>query len=231
MKSNIGPHTVMTVTAGRSQGTCPDSEQDSHDYDPGDEQIASQITRSPCTCDELPWICRPCSQSLRTSDTTYMRGWVWRTRYSACGGIGAGLGEGNEGVECGRGGDCLDAQVVEKEIECDCDELAAIEAELESNGVDGRTWSGSSYTTVEVVGIGGKVKRKVKKSVMVGGIVKEYEDERLMKVDFLTREQEKQNRSWCSWCDRVVLSKKDAEIGTRSTDSIASEASSSSASP
>lgn len=69
-----------------------------------------------------------------------MRGWAWRTRYSACGGIGAGLGEGNEGVECGRSGDCLNAEDVEKEIECDADELAALEAELEKAVVEGRQW-------------------------------------------------------------------------------------------
>lgn len=231
MKSSIEPHTVTKVTSPCPPTAYAGSQHESSDYEFDDKESSTQVTREPCTCDDLPWICRPCSQSVRTADTTYLRGWVWRTRYSKCGGIGAGLGEGNEGVECGRGGECLDAQKVEKEIECDCDELAAIEAELESNGVDGRTWSGSSYTTVEVVGIGGRVKKKVKKSVMVGGIVKEYEDERLMKVDFLKREQEKQNRSWCSWCDRVVLSKKDAEVGMRSTDSISSVESGQSVSP
>jgi hypothetical protein len=164
---------------------------------------------------------------LRTSDTTYLRGWVWRTRYSACGGIGAGLGEGNEGVECGRGGECLETRTVEKELECDSDDIAALEAEMEKTGVDGRSWAGSSYSTHEVIGTGGKVKRIIKKEVQVGAIVKEYEEER-QEAKFLKKEQEHINRSWCSWCERVVLSKKDMEGPSKSTDSIASSNSESS---
>ena len=147
-----------------------------------------------------------------------MRGWAWRTRYSACGGIGAGLGEGNEGVECGRGGTCLAARIVEKEIECDAETLAVIDAKADGVG----EWAGSSYTTVEVVGIGGVVRRKVKKLVRVGGVVKEYEDERL-KGDFLGREREGGMRGWCAWCERVVLGKKD-EMGG-SSESVVSEGS------
>lgn len=104
-----------------------------------------QFARSRCTCGESVWICQPCGQALRTEDTTYLRGWAWRTRYSACGGIGAGLGEGNEGVECGRDGDCLAAKEVEKEIECDADELAALSLEMEK-AIEGRQWAGSSYS-------------------------------------------------------------------------------------
>ena len=132
------------------------------------------FARSPCTCDEGPWICQPCGQALRTADTAYLRGWVWRTRYSACGGIGAGLGEGNEGVECGRDGDCLVVKKVEKEIECDAAELAALEAEMEKAETEGRQWAGSSYSCHEIVGIGGKVKKKIKKKELVGAVVKEY---------------------------------------------------------
>ena len=92
--------------------------------------VFHEVSRSPCTCDESVWICQPCGQGLRTADTTYLRGWQWRTRYSECGGIGAGLGEGNEGVECGRDTDCLDASEVERETECDAEELATLESEL-----------------------------------------------------------------------------------------------------
>ena len=180
-----------------------------------------EYARSPCTCNEGVWICNPCGQALRTADATYLRGWSWRTRYSTCGGIGAGLGQGNEGVECGRDGDCLNAKHVEKEVECDADELAACEAE------HGRHWAGSSYNTHEIVGIGGKVKKKITKEVLVGAVVKEYGDE--MKTNnFLQREQEGANRSWCSWCARVVPGKKDMGGPTRSTDSISSSASSAS---
>ncbi|KAK5164926.1 uncharacterized protein LTR77_009591 [Saxophila tyrrhenica] len=206
MKSNIEPHTLAAKPA--------DEDVDSHE----------KLVRSPCTCDEIPWICRPCGQTLRTTDTTYMRGWAWRTRYGACGGIGAGLGEGNEGVECGRGGACLNARIVEKEVELDPKELAALEVEMEKTGLDARTFTGNSFLTCEVVGIGGTVQRKIKKSILVGAIVKEYEDERATSK-FLQREQDRLNRSWCSWCDRVVLSKKDADQPARSTDSVASSSS------
>jgi len=137
------------------------------------------------------------------------------------------LGEGNEGVECGRGSDCLAAREVYKEIECDADELAALEAEMAKAEAEGRHWKGSSYTTQEIVGIGGSIKKKLKKKVLVGAIVKEYEDER-DRNDFLGREQTGQNRSWCSWCERVVAGQKDTEQATHSTDSITSSSSSAS---
>lgn len=182
------------------------------------------LARSPCTCEEKVWICQPCGQSLRAADTTYMRGWAWRTRYSACGGLGAGLGEGNEGVECGRSSDCLAAREVEQEVECDAEDVINLEHAMSSAEVDGHHWQGSSYTVQETVGIGGKVMRKVKKMVFVGAIVKEYEDERVS-GNFLVREQTGNNRSWCSWCERVVIGRKDLEDPGRSTNSIASSSS------
>ena len=130
-------------------------------------------------------------------------------------------------MECGRDGDCLDAKEVEKEIECDADELAALKAEMEKAEIEGRRWAGSSYSCHEIVGIGGKVKKKLKKKVWVGAVVKEYEDERLS-GKFLQRENDGANRSWCSWCARVVLGKKDTDRSAKSTDSIASSSSSAS---
>lgn len=162
---------------------------------------------------------------MRQEDTTYMRGWKWRTRYSHCGGIGAGLGEGNEGVECGRTSDCLGARMVEKEIECDADELAALEAQTAKAESDGRHRNGSSYYTQELVGIGGNLKTKVKKRVPVGAIVKEYEDERANEDLFLQREQAGSNRSWCSWCNRTIVGKKDLDGAKRSSESVVSTSS------
>lgn len=135
--------------------------------------------------------------------------------------MGAGLGEGNEGVECGRDSRCLAARIVEKDVECCAAELAALQAESAKVEVEGRHWNGSSYSTQEMVGIGGKVKTKVKKQVRVGAIVKEYEDERVSE-DFLGREQSHQNRSWCSWCERVVVGRKDLDGATKSNESISS---------
>ncbi|EME46245.1 hypothetical protein DOTSEDRAFT_148289 [Dothistroma septosporum NZE10] len=194
-----------------------------------DETTPQQRTyaRSPCTCEDFVWVCQPCGQTMRADDTTYTRGWKWRARYSHCGGIGAGLGEANEGVECGRTIDCLAARMVEKDVECDAAELAALCAETAKAEIDGRRWNGSSYSTQEIVGIGGKVKTKVKKRIPIGAIVKEYEDER-DNEKFLDRERTGANRSWCSWCARVVAGKKDQDGATRSTDSIASTSSMSS---
>ncbi|KAK5125889.1 hypothetical protein LTR08_005110 [Meristemomyces frigidus] len=92
---------------------------------------------------------------------------------------------------------------------------------MSSAEMDGHHWQGSSYTIQETVGIGGKVKRKAKKTVLVGSIVKEYEDERVS-GKFLTREQNGSNRSWCFWCERVIVGNKDLDRSTRSTDSEAS---------
>lgn len=141
--------------------------------------------------------------------------------------MGAGLGEGNEGVECGRGHDCQAAREVYQEIECDVDELPALEGDMARAEIDGRQWRGSSYTTQEIVGIGGAVKKKIKKRVMVGAVVKEYEDERASSR-LLSREQGGSNRSWCSWCERVIPGKKGAQGRGKSTDSVASSSSSTS---
>ncbi|KAJ9619802.1 hypothetical protein H2203_008072 [Taxawa tesnikishii (nom. ined.)] len=119
------------------------------------------FARSPCTCADNVWICQPCGQSLRTDDVTYLRGWTWRTRYSTyLGGLGTGIGEGNEGVQCGRLHDCLAAKEVEKEIDCDAAELAALRAEAERAELEGRSWGGTSYLMQEMEGIGGVVKKK-----------------------------------------------------------------------
>ncbi|KAL1310616.1 hypothetical protein AAFC00_000889 [Neodothiora populina] len=184
---------------------------DSSSSGTSDEHQHTAIARDPCSCDEQVWICQPCGQSLRTHDTTYMRGWTWRTRYSTyLGGLGTGIGEGIEGVQCGRPSYCLAAKEVEKEIDCDAEELEALKQLSMKAEMEGRTWSGTSYLMQEMEGIGGVVKKKVKRRVRVGAVVKEYEDER-EHGHYLRREQDGLNRSWCSWCDRVVKGKKDLE--------------------
>lgn len=149
---------------------------------------------------------------MRNADTMYVRGWSWRTRYSHyLGGVGTGAGEGNEGVECGRGTDCLGAKVVEQET-CEqevLDALAAADALPESPD----RWRGTSYLAQEIEGIGGVLKVKHKKQVRVGECVKLYEDEREKAVQYLEREVTGNLRSWCSWCERIILGEKDkAEI-------------------
>lgn len=195
------------------------SEQDNHrQMHPLDRQLSihslqdcagQAFARDPCNCKDNVWICQPCGQSLRTADVAYIRGWNWRTRYSTyLGGLGTGIGEGSEGVECGRRAKCLAAREVETEIECDADDLASLRAEAEKAKLGGRSWSGTNYRMQEMEGIGGVVKKKVKKRIRIGQTVKEYEDER-DHGSYLLREQTGQNRSWCSWCERVVAGIKD----------------------
>ena len=191
------------------------------------------FARTPCFCDEAVWICQPCGQSLRNSDTTYRRVWTWRTRYSAYlgGGLGTGIGEGCQGVKCGRGEHCLAAQEIELEVDCEADESTA--GILDHNHGDGQTHGPTAshdpshdfihierldnrddeepgYFRQEIVGIGGVVKHKVKKRIALGACVVEHEEERET-GRYLRREETGQHRSWCAWCSRVVPSMKDLQ--------------------
>jgi len=131
-----------------------------------------------------------------------MRGWSWRRRYSH---TGIGIGEGEQGVLCGRQASCL--AVREVEVEIDADQLDESDEALEHNA---RNWSHTSYYTQEIEGIGGVVKKKVKKRVPVGHVVKEYEDERV-NGEYLHREQTGKVRSWCAHCNKVILGAKDGQ--------------------
>ncbi|KAH1698278.1 hypothetical protein KXX24_000391 [Aspergillus fumigatus] len=170
--------------------------------------------------------------TLRSSDTTYRRGWTWRTRYSTyLGGLGTGIGEGCQGVKCGREEDCLAAQEIELEVECEADEWspsrsshnhhhddARIDGHLSFQDellgdqslerTNSRDEEKPGYFRQEIIGIGGRVKQKAKKRVTVGACVVEYEDERDT-GQYLTREEQGLNRSWCGWCCRVIPSKDD----------------------
>jgi hypothetical protein len=106
-------------------------------------------------------------------------------------------------VECGRGPDCLAAKIVEHEVECDAETLASLK------GSSSKKWRGTSYHAQEIEGVGGGFKMKAKKHVRVGDCVKVYEDEKDRPIQYLGREVAGKLRSWCSWCDRVVLGEKD----------------------
>ena len=158
-----------------------------------------------------------CGLALRSADTTYSRVWIWRTRYSNLGGLGTGIGEGNEGVKCGRGQSCFAAE--DKEVEVDVDSSTAstpssspggspdqstctLPSSLSANGDEGEI-KGPIYGTREIQGIGGVVKKKLITSVRVGACVKEWDEERETGT-FLKREREGRERSWCSWCWRII---------------------------
>ncbi|KAF1976824.1 hypothetical protein BU23DRAFT_454963 [Bimuria novae-zelandiae CBS 107.79] len=185
---------------------------------------AAAFERTPCVCDNMVWLCQPCGQHLRNQDTMYVRAWTWRTRYSHyLGGVGTGVGEGNEGVECGRGPSCLVAKLVEHEVDCTTEAYNTLENATSSSSASasasasggmgmqqgGERWTGTSYHAQEIEGIGGVVKMKLKKQVRVGECVKVYEDERDKSIRWLEREVQGKLRSWCSWCERVVLGERD----------------------
>jgi hypothetical protein len=136
------------------------------------------------------------------------------------GGLGVGIGEGNRGVPCGRGGECIAAREVEQEIDCDAEDAREIDtiSRATSPSSSPRSTAGSiaggsgqmgpGYDRHEIEGIGGVVKKKLVRMVKVGACVPEWGDEKEM-GKFLVREQEGKARSWCGWCWRVVPGVKD----------------------
>ena len=135
-----------------------------------------------------------------------MRGWTWRSRYSThLHGLGTGIGEGVEGVQCGRESFCLAARTIFKDIECDVR--------------DTRT---GGYFLQEIEGIGGVVKKKLVRMVKVGACVPEWPDER-DRGDILGREMQAKVRSWCGWCWRVIPGRLDYEFARQETRSKALE--------
>ncbi|KAL5361380.1 hypothetical protein BJX96DRAFT_84223 [Aspergillus floccosus] len=192
-----------------------------------DSFTAPAFLRSPCSCQTAVWLCHQCGQKLRSNDTTYRRVWTWRTRYSTyLGGLGTGIGEGCQGVKCGRGEDCLAAQEIELEVECEADESASSSPDHPhvgfghrlggdghsdshnhpSDRLESREEEEPGYYRQEIIGIGGLVKQKAKKRVTVGACVVEHEDERDT-GQYLGREEEGLHRSWCGWCWRVIPAK------------------------
>ena len=184
---------------------------------------AETLKREVCSCPTTGvWLCQPCGRSLRSADTEYESIWKWRTRYlPSLGGLGVGIGEGNRGVPCGRGGECVAAREVEQETDCDAEDAREIDSNsravspsssLGSNNGVGTPGSsgqmGPGYARHEIEGIGGVVKKKLVRMVKVGACVPEWGDEKKMGKS-LVREQDGRARSWCGWCWRVVPGVKD----------------------
>ena len=91
----------------------------------------------------------PCGLKLATADTTYRRVWTWRTRYTTyLGGLGTGIGEGNEGVKCARGRDCLGAKEVEVEFECPYNNGSSSSSSTSSTSSASGSGSDISETTI-----------------------------------------------------------------------------------
>lgn len=212
--------------------------------------IPSAFLRSACSCATRGvYLCNDCGSNLRAADTTYKRVWTWRSRYSMHigGGLGTGLGEGDQGQKCGRGEYCLELGnkgVCWVEIDCQdgnfgrtstpspiqeaplnplqqstpqhnsghAPHLAAslVPPRVEVEGED-RSRNKPGYHQQEIEGIGGVVKKKVKKKVKVGATVLEFDDERESKI-YLQREATGQVRAWCGWCQRVVPARDEAPV-------------------
>jgi hypothetical protein len=200
---------------------------------PDDEADAPQpsafthpaFLRLPCACATYgAYLCAACGHNLRANDTTYRRVWTWRSRYSTHigGGLGVGLGMGDQGQKCGRGSHCLDSSTNSVSwVEIDCSDgdgdshYAGSRVGTPvpnyqhrdtptlphaSNGTSNKP----GYHQQEIEGIGGVVKKKVRKRVKTGATVWEYDDERTS-GKYLARETSGVERSWCGWCDRVCL--------------------------
>ena len=160
----------------------------------------------------------PCGAKLAEADTRYRRLWTWRTRYTTDhGGIGTGIGEGNEGMQCARGADCLGAQCVEVEFECPVSSSPSPSGSPSGHGYGNSSDSegeetpikdkeDAGYWTQEFEGLGGVVKKKFRKRERVGGTVREWEDES-RGGEMLRREKMGEDRSWCGWCGRVVVAR------------------------
>ncbi|KAL1638464.1 hypothetical protein SLS56_000273 [Neofusicoccum ribis] len=241
--SNSSPAFTPSSSPGASSPGGPPSpaakDAEQHDEDEPLCFTHQAFIRSPCTCPDVVWLCQPCGHGIRTKDQQYSLGWTWRTRYSTyLGGLGAGIGEGHEGVKCGLESACRGGHDVEHEECGTAEEITSLQRQLggaaqTSHGVSigsssasaaaasafgGGTavgsphdeWSGTSFFAQEIEGIGGRRVMKVKRRVRVGAVVKEYEDERERRELYLTREKEGANRAWCAWCSRVVPSRRDA---------------------
>ena len=178
------------------------------------------FARGACECAVFFWLCQPCGQYFPAHDTSYFRIWTWRISYSThLGGLGTGIGEGYEGVKCGRGEQCLAARKIE--VEEDCGLEASSTWTKDGNCADTTSSPGyvsmddydaekAGYLRQEVEGLGGHIRGKVKRMVVVGQTVEEHEDER-ENGSYLNREAKGLCRSWCSWCERVIPSVKEAE--------------------
>ncbi|KEF53626.1 uncharacterized protein A1O9_10025 [Exophiala aquamarina CBS 119918] len=214
------PSSASSIKSERSFSSSSSSSEDrpvfprvDHDQEDVASRTALAFRRGPCTCASRGvFLCTDCGQNLRAADTTYKRVWTWRSRYSTHigGGLGTGLGQGNQGQKCGRGEHCLDSSVTTVcWVEIDCAEGINQEqprdldhSTLAQTGTPDYTNKEPGYFQQEIEGIGGVVKKKVKKRVKVGATVWEFEDER-GSGKYLERESRGKLRSWCGWCGRV----------------------------
>lgn len=210
---------ASSTRSGRSSSNASDeTDVDHQDTVETLTELPDMWLRGPCTCASRGvYLCQQCGHNVRGQDDIYQRVWRWRCRYSTHlgGGLGTGLGLGNQGQKCGRDKFCLatrDAMAL-METECVSEDVSTPGLhELSRSNTpvlhdnDGEARPEPGYFRQEIEGVGGKVKSKSRKLVKVGATVYEFRDER-ESGKYLSREANGERRSWCSWCSRVCPSK------------------------
>lgn len=219
-------HHVVTSSASstrstRSESSASDhSDVDFHHTAATLAEMPEMWLRDPCTCASVGvYLCHSCGHTSRSEDNIYQRVWVWRSKYSTRlgGGLGTGLGLGDQGQKCGRKSHCLATRDATALMEAECssedvstpmgNDISRVHTPVTHDGND-RPEPG--YFRQEIEGVGGKVKSKSKRLVKVGATVYEFRDER-ESGKYLGREARGELRSWCSWCSRVCLGRQDLE--------------------
>ncbi|KAH0566502.1 hypothetical protein GP486_000083 [Trichoglossum hirsutum] len=173
---------------------------------------APAYLRGPCSCVDSVWLCQPCGKTLYSEDIKYHDAWAWRERYSTSFGL-VGIGEGIEGVRCGRGATCTAAELTLIESECD-----PTTKSLEMGWVitpSGEEIPGQGYLIREIEGIGGVMKKKLMRKQLIGAVVagnasgEAGGNGQMVRREYLGREVRGEQRSWCGWCERVIPGRND----------------------
>jgi hypothetical protein len=144
--------------------------------------------RSPCACSDVVWLCYHCGHALRSADAAYHRAWT-----SPGGVTGEGHGEGGRQIICARREDCLAADVMGGDADCE---------------------AGSTSMQPGFVGIRETAEQDRIMKTAEGACVVEYEDEEA-EGRYLAREEEGRHRGWCGWCWRVIPSLDEDILGLR----------------
>jgi hypothetical protein len=124
-----------------------------------------------------------------------------------------GIGEGVEGVRCGRGASCTAAEVTLVESACDSPAEGVWEGWVVA--ASGEVVGGKGYLIREIEGVGGGLRKKLIGKEVIGAVVMGdspcevghgglYE-----RREYLGREVRGEQRSWCGWCQRVIPAKTD----------------------
>lgn len=214
---------ASSTRSHRSDSDASDhSETDPHHTIESISAMPVMWLRDECTCASRGvYLCQQCGHANYSADNIYQRVWKWRSRYSTHlgGGLGTGLGQGDQGQKCGRGQRCLatrDAMAL-MESECSSEDVStpsAYESSRSNTPVnhdhDHEARPEPGYFRQEIEGVGGHLKSKSKKLVKVGATVYEFRDER-ESGRYLAREANGELRAWCNWCSRVCPGKQDRE--------------------